>query len=175
MQLRSVFASLPLLTQRLLAVLCVHFVRISATHPRKLCPNIAVPLAESVGAALSSPKFRPDQKNIKMKNTHNFLRNYCANRSPGDRQVLQNSWTQIGRDVDASRTAAKESGVLDHFMVQETQLGFFPARIRSVTRRCQRDISARDQILSDLFRFPSCVDQSIGYLPMCLSRQTGYL
>lgn len=100
MRLRSVFASLPLVTQRLLVVLCTHFVRISATHPRKLRipTKSSSTLSGKCGGSIEqcSPKSRPDQKNIKMKNTHNFLRNYCANQSPGDRQVLQNNWTEIG-------------------------------------------------------------------------------
>lgn len=143
MRLRSVFARLPLLTQKLLAVLCVHFVRVSATHPRKLriATECSSTLSGKCGGSVEqrSPKFRPDQKKHQGEEYAQLSQeSQCESVTRGQTSPTE-QLDGDQSDVDASRTAAKESG---HF--------------RSGTR--QHDISARDQILSDLFRFPSRVD-----------------
>lgn len=114
MTLAGVFTRLPRLTQRLLAVcVCVHFVRISATHPRKLwiaTEHYSSTFSWKCGGSVEqrSPKVqaRPEKHNDE-EYAQRFRELLCES---VDRQVPQNSRTEIGRDV--SRSAAKESGVL---------------------------------------------------------------
>lgn len=130
MRLHSAFASLPLLTQRLLILLCVHFVRISAAHPRKLwiqTEHSSTPTGKCGGSVEQCrSRIRTSFSGIIVRISHQGTDE--SYRTAGRRS--DGTWMRVGRQ--------RRKADAGHFMVQETQSGFFPARIGSVTQTCQR-------------------------------------